>query len=189
LILILNVTQLLIWGSDFYSVPVPDLLSGGIVLTENQDYPIYRLFISAVCLLLAAGMYLIIQKTRLGMIVRAGASNREMVEVLGININRVFSIVFSVGAALAAFSGMIAAPVSSVYPGMGNGILIVSFVVVVIGGIGSIKGAFIGAMLIGLATTFGQVLLPDQASMVVYALMALVLVWRPQGLYGRTGQV
>jgi len=186
LILILNEAQLLIWGSDFYSVPVPDLLSGGITLTENQDYPIYRLFISVVCLLLAGGMYLVIQKTRLGMIVRAGASNREMVEVLGINITRVFSIVFSVGAALAAFSGMIAAPVSSVFPGMGNGILIVSFVVVVIGGIGSIKGAFIGAMLIGLATTFGQVLLPNLASMVVYALMAGILVWRPQGLYGRT---
>jgi branched-chain amino acid transport system permease protein len=127
----------------------------------------------------------VIQKTRLGMTIRAGASNREMVQALGININWLFAIVFSLGATLAALAGMLAAPVNSVYPGIGDNILIISFVVVVIGGIGSIKGAFIGALLIGLADTFGKVMLPGMASMVVYTLMAAVLFWRPQGLFGK----
>jgi len=185
LILILNELQKILWGSDFYSVPVPDVLSGSIRLTETQVYPVYRLFISLVCMIIAAGMYFLIGRTRLGMMIRAGASNREMTQALGINIGRVFAIVFSLGAALAAFSGMVGSPVSSVFPGMGDQILIISFVVVVIGGIGSVKGAFVGAMIIGLADTFGQVLIPDLASMVVYAVMALVLLWRPQGLFGR----
>jgi branched-chain amino acid transport system permease protein len=185
LILVLNECQKIFWGSNFYSVPIPGLLAGSIPLTETQDYPIYRIFISIVCMLLAAGMYLLIQKTRLGMTIRAGASNREMVQALGIDISKVFAIVFSLGAALAGFAGMIGAPISSVYPGMGDQILIISFVVVVIGGIGSIKGAFIGAMLIGLADTFGKVLVPDFASMAVYATMAVVLLWRPQGLFGQ----
>ena len=162
------------------------MLEGSVPLTENQVYPHYRLFISFVCLAIAAALYLVIGKTRLGMMIRAGAVDREMVQALGINVNRLFAIVFSMGAALAGFAGMIAAPVSSVYPGMGDQILILSFVVVVIGGIGSIKGAFIGAMLIGLADTFGKVLLPDVASVVVYATMAIILIWRPQGLFGRS---
>ena len=186
LILILNELQLILWGSDFYSVPIPQVLAGSIPLTDNQVYPVYRLFISAVCLGIAVGLYLLIQKTHLGMTIRAGASNREMAQALGINIGKVFAIVFSLGAALAGFSGMIGAPISSVFPGMGDQILIISFVVVVIGGIGSVKGAFIGAMLIGLADTFGKVWLPELASMVVYAMMALVLLWRPQGLFGHT---
>jgi len=186
LILILNELQKILWGSDFYSVPVPAVLDGSIALTETQVYPIYRLFISVVCMLVAAGMYFVIARTRLGMIIRAGSVNREMVQSLGININRFYAIVFSAGAALAAFAGMIGAPVSSVYPGMGDQILIISFVVVVIGGIGSVKGAFVGAMIIGLADTFGKVLIPDFASMAVYATMALILIWRPQGLFGRT---
>ncbi len=185
LILILDEMQRIFWGTDFYSVPVPEILSASIPLTETQDYPVYRLFISVMCMAVAAGLYLLIGRTKLGMMIRAGASNREMAQVLGVDIGRVFAIVFSIGVALAAFSGMIGAPVSSVYPGMGEQILIVSFVVVVIGGIGSVKGAFVGAMLIGLADTFGQVLLPDFASVVVYAVMALVLLWRPQGLFGR----
>ncbi len=185
LILILNELQKILWGSDFYSVPVPAVLDGSIALTETQAYPIYRLFISVVCMLVAAGMYVVIARTRLGMIIRAGSVNREMVQSLGININRIYAIVFSAGAALAAFAGMIGAPVSSVYPGMGDQILIISFVVVVIGGIGSVKGAFVGAMIIGLADTFGKVLIPDFASMAVYATMALILIWRPQGLFGR----
>ncbi len=119
------------------------------------------------------------------MIIRAGASNREMVQALGINVNRLFAYVFSIGVALAGFAGMLAAPVDSVYPGMGENVLIISFVVVVIGGTGSIKGAFVGAMLIGLVSTFGKVLLPEMASIMVYALMAVVLLWRPQGLFGR----
>jgi len=185
LILILNELQKILWGSDFYSVPVPDMLSGSIRLTETQVYPVYRLFISLVCMIIAAGMYFLIGRTKLGMMIRAGASNREMTQALGINIGRVFAIVFSLGAALAAFSGMVGSPISSVFPGMGDQILIISFVVVVIGGIGSVKGAFVGAMIIGFADTFGQVLIPDLASMVVYAVMALVLLWRPQGLFGR----
>ncbi len=185
LILIFNELQKIFWGTDFYSVPVPSLLGGSIPLTETQVYPVYRLFISLICMAIAAGMYVLIGRTRLGMMIRAGASNREMAQVLGINIGRVFAIVFSLGAALAAFAGMVGAPISSVYPGMGDQILIISFVVVVIGGIGSVKGAFVGAMLIGLVDTFGQVLLPDFASVVVYAVMALVLLWRPQGLFGK----
>ncbi len=184
LILILDELQKIFWGTDFYSVPVPAVLAGSIPLTETQDYPIYRLFISLVCMAIAAGLYVLIGRTRIGMMIRAGASNREMSQLLGIDIGLVFATVFSIGVALAAFSGMIGAPVSSVYPGMGNHILIISFVVVVIGGIGSVKGAFVGAMLIGISDTFGQVLLPDFASVVVYAVMAMVLLWRPQGLFG-----
>lgn len=185
LILIFNELQKILWGSDFYSVPIPDVLGGSVRLTETQVYPVYRLFISIVCMAIAAGMYLVIGRTKFGMTIRAGASNREMAQTLGIDVGKLFAIVFSIGAALAAFSGMVGAPVSSVYPGMGDQILIISFVVVVIGGIGSIKGAFIGAMLIGLTDTFGQVLLPEFASVVIYAVMALVLLWRPQGLFGR----
>ena len=186
LILIFNEARSLLWGNDVHSVPVPALLAGSIPLTEIQVYPVYRLFISLVCLLLAAGLYLVIQRTRLGMIVRAGAVDREMVAALGIDVRLLFAIVFAFGAALAAFAGMISAPMQSIYPGIGEDILIVSFVVVVIGGIGSIKGAFIGAMLIGLADTFGSVLLPIGSGTVIYAVMALVLLWRPQGLFGRT---
>ncbi|MCB2101360.1 MAG: branched-chain amino acid ABC transporter permease [Rhodobacterales bacterium] len=185
LILILNEAQLEIWGTNFYSVPKPDLLSGSIPLTENLDYPVYRLFISVVCLAIVAALYLVIGRTRLGMMIRAGASDREMAQAMGINISRLFAIVFALGVALAAFSGMIGAPISSVFPGMGDQILIISFVVVVIGGIGSVKGAFIGAMVIGLADTFGKVLVPEFASIVIYAVMALVLLWRPQGLFGK----
>jgi branched-chain amino acid transport system permease protein len=185
LVLILDELQRIFCGTDFYSVPLPQVLSGSVPLTETQVYPVYRLFISLVCMVIAAGLYLLISKTKLGMMIRAGASNREMAQVLGIDTGRVFAIVFSIGVALAAFSGMIGAPVSSVFPGMGDQILIISFVVVVIGGIGSVKGAFVGAMLIGISDTFGQVLLPDFASVVVYAVMAVVLLWRPQGLFGR----
>ena len=184
LILILNEMQKILWGSDFYSVPVPDILSASIPM-GNQEYPVYRIFVIVVCMVVAAGMYVVINKTKLGMMIRAGATNREMTQALGIDIGKVFAIVFSLGAALAGFSGMIDAPLSSVYPGMGDFILIISFVVIVIGGIGSIKGAFFGAMLVGLADTFGKVLLPELSSMVIYALMALVLMWRPQGLFGR----
>ena len=186
LILVFNELQRLLWGNDVHGVAIPALLSGSIPLTENQSYPVYRIFMSATCIAIAFGMYLVIQRTKLGMMIRAGADNREMVQLLGIDIRRLFAIVFSLGAALAAFSGMIAVPISSVYPGMGEQVLIISFVVVVIGGIGSIKGAFVGAMLIGLADTFGRVLLPELSSIVVYALMAAVLLFQPRGLFGRS---
>lgn len=183
LILILNEAQSLLWGNDPHGVPMPEILSGSIPLTDTLSYPVYRLAVSAVCLLLAAAMYLVIQKTRLGMTIRAGASNREMVEALGINIRTLFTVIFASGVALAGFAGMIAAPLSSVYPGMGDNVLIICFVVVVIGGIGSIKGAFLGAMLIGLVSTFGPVLFPTLASVMVYLVMALVLLWKPRGLF------
>ncbi len=185
LILVFNELQQILWGTDVHGVPIPALFAGSIPLTDNQNYPIYRLFISAACIGIACGMYLVIQKTRLGMMIRAGASNREMVQALGINVSRLFAIVFSIGVALAAFAGMLAAPIDSVYPGMGENVLIISFVVVVIGGTGSIKGAFVGAMLIGLVSTFGKVFLPEAASIMAYALMAVILLWKPQGLFGR----
>jgi branched-chain amino acid transport system permease protein len=128
-------------------------------------------------------MYVVIQRTKIGMMIRAGSTNREMVQSLGINIKLIHRWVFAVGAALAAFAGMIAAPISSVYPGMGNQILIICFVVVVIGGIGSIKGAMVAALMIGIADTLGQVLLPEFSGVAVYLLMAIILLWRPQGLF------
>ena len=184
LILILNELQRIVWGNDVHGVAVPAILAGAIQITETQSYPLYRLFISAVCILVAAAMYAAVHFTRIGMMIRAGSSSREMVQMLGIDVGRLFAIVFSVGAALTAVAGMLAAPINSVYPGMGENILIISFVVVVIGGIGSIKGAFIGSMMIGLADTFGRVMVPELSSMVVYGLMAAVLLWRPRGLYG-----
>ncbi|MCC7045223.1 MAG: branched-chain amino acid ABC transporter permease [Alphaproteobacteria bacterium] len=185
LILILNEVQRVTFGNDVHGVAIPPLLAGSLPLTEAQSYPVYRLFISVACVAVAGALYLVIQRTRLGMVIRAGSTHREMVAALGFDIGRLFMAVFGLGVALAAFAGMIAAPVNTVYPGMGDQILIISFVVVVIGGIGSIKGAFVGAMLVGIADTYGRVLLPTGAGVVVYAVMALVLLWRPQGLFGR----
>jgi branched-chain amino acid transport system permease protein len=185
LILIMEELRSLLVGDDVHGIAIPALFDFSIRLTDTLSYPVYRLLMSAICLGVAALMALVIQRTRLGMTIRAGANNREMVELLGIDIGLVYRVVFAAGVALAAFAGMIAAPVASVYPGMGNQILIVSFVVVVIGGIGSIKGAFLGSLLIGLADTFGQVLAPQIAGMTVYMLMAAVLLWRPAGLFGR----
>ncbi len=183
LILILEEGRGILFGNDVHSVAVPDLLGGSIQLTATLNYPVYRLFIAALCLVVAGGLYLLIQRTRLGMIIRAGASNPDMVQSLGIDIRRVHMGVFALGVALAGLAGMIAAPAASVFPGMGNHILIISFVVVVVGGIGSVKGALFAALLLGLADTFGQVLMPDLAGTTVYLLMALVLLWRPEGLF------
>jgi branched-chain amino acid transport system permease protein len=183
LILVFDALQGILWGNDVHSVAIPAFLSGSIALTDTLDYPVYRLFVSALCGLIALAMYLILQRTRLGMIIRGGASNREMVQGLGIDIRRIYTLVFAAGAALTAFAGMIAAPLSSVYPGMGNQVLIIAFVVVVIGGLGSIRGAFLGALLVGLTATWGAVLVPDFAGMVVYVLMAAVLLFKPRGLF------
>ena len=185
LILIMEELRSLLVGDDVHGIAIPALFDFSIRLTDTLSYPVYRLLMSAICLGVAGLLALVIQRTRLGMTVRAGANNPEMVELLGIDIGLVYRIVFAAGVALAAFAGMIAAPVASIYPGMGNQILIVSFVVVVIGGIGSIKGAFLGSILIGLADTFGQVLAPQIAGMTIYMLMAAVLLWRPAGLFGR----
>ena len=186
LILVFEELRSIIVGNDVHSVAIPQILNLSVRLSETLSYPVYRLFISAVCLLLAAGLYVLIQKTRLGMIIRAGSSNREMVQSLGFNINLLYRLVFALGVALAAFAGMISAPVSSVYPGMGTQVLIICFVVVVIGGIGSVWGALVAALLIGLTDTFGKVMFPQWAGIGVYVLMAVILLWRPEGLFRRT---
>ena len=186
LILIFEELRSLLFGNDVHGVPIPAPLNFSIQLTETLAYPVYRLFISAVCLVLAAVLYFVIRKTRIGMMVRAGNSNREMAQVLGVNVPLLYTLVFAFGMALAAFAGMIAAPVSSVYPGMGHQILIICFVVVVVGGIGSIKGAMVAALLIGIADTLGKVLLPEYSGMAVYLVMAAVLIWRPRGLFPAT---
>ncbi len=183
LIYILEESRSIIWGDDVHGVAMPEWLSGAIQLTDNLSYPHYRLFISALCVLLALSLYVLIGKTRLGMRIRAGAFNSDMTEALGINIRRLHALVFAMGVGLAAVAGILAAPISSVYPNMGSQVLIMCFVVVVIGGIGSVRGALIAALLVGFVDTFGKVLLPSVASMGVYVLMALVLLWRPQGLF------
>ena len=183
LIYVLEELRSILWGDDVHGVAVPELLSGSVPLTDTLSYPHYRLFISAVCLVLALCLYLLISHTRLGMRIRAGAFNSDMAQALGIHIQRLHAWVFAMGVALAAVAGILAAPISSVYPNMGSQVLIMCFVVVVIGGIGSVRGALIAALLVGLVDTFGKVLLPSVASMGVYVLMALVLLWRPQGLF------
>jgi len=183
LILIFEELRSILFGDDVHSVPVPPLLSASIPLTGTLSYPVYRLFISGACLVVAGLMYVVIQKTRIGMMIRAGSTNREMVQSLGINIKLIYRWVFAIGVTLAALAGLIAAPVSSVYPGMGSQILIICFVVVVVGGIGSIKGAMISALIIGIVDTLGQVVLPEFSGVAVYLLMAVILLWRPQGLF------
>ena len=183
LILVFEELRSILVGNDVHGVAPPDWLAGSIQLGTLMQYPSYRLAISAVCLLVAAVMYLVIARTRLGMMVRAGSSNREMTEGLGINIRLLFRTVFAAGVALAVFAGMLAAPVSSVYPNMGAQVLIVCFVVVVIGGIGSVRGAFLAALLVGVVDTFGKVLIPQAAGVAIYVLMAAILLWRPEGLF------
>jgi len=183
LILVFEELRSILVGNDVHGVPVPSWLASSVQLGDVMTYPVYRLFISAMCILVALLMVWVLTRTRLGMMIRAGASNREMINSLGIDINRLFRIVFAIGVALAAFAGAIAAPVSSVYPGMGNAVIIICFVVVVIGGIGSIKGAFLAAMLVGFVDTFGQVFFPAAAGVMVYLLMAAILLFKPEGLF------
>ena len=186
LILVFEELRSLAVGDDVHGVPVPGALAASIPLGSTMTYPVYNLFISAACLVVAALLFALLRYTRLGMMIRAGASNREMVRSLGIDIKFLFRVVFALGVALAAFAGMINAPASSVYPGMGNQVLIICFVVVVIGGIGSVPGALVAALLIGFVDTFGKVFLPDYAGMLVYLLMAVILLWRPEGLFRQT---
>ena len=182
LILIFEELRSMLFGDDVHGVKLPAFLDGTIPLGDVMTYPVYRLFVSGVCLALAFGMWFVFARTRLGMMIRAGSSNREMVESLGIDIRLLYRLVFASGVAMAVFAGMLAAPMSSVYPGMGNSVLILSFVVVVIGGIGSVRGALLGALLIGAVDTFGKVLLPQAAGVLTYVLMALILLWKPDGL-------
>jgi branched-chain amino acid transport system permease protein len=183
LILVFEELRSILVGDDVHGVAPPPWLAGSIPLGDLMTYPVYRLFISAVCLALAAGMWFVLTRTRLGMTIRAGATNREMVQSLGIDIQFLYRVVFAAGVAVAVFAGMVAAPVSSVYPGMGNQVLIICFVVVVIGGIGSIRGALLAALLIGFVDTFGKVIFPHAAGVLVYVLMALILLWKPDGFF------
>ncbi len=183
LILVFEELRSLLVGDDVHGIKPPDILSGTLPLGDMMTYPVYRLFISGVCLALALGMYVVFTRTRLGMMIRAGSTNREMVQSLGIDIKFLYRVVFAAGVAIAALAGMVAAPVSSVYPGMGNTVLIICFVIVVIGGIGSVRGALLAALLIGVVDTFGKVLVPQASGALVYVLMALILLWKPDGLF------
>jgi branched-chain amino acid transport system permease protein len=186
LILVFEELRSLLVGDDVHGVDAPAALAGTIPLGSIMTYPVYRLFISAVCVALALAMYLVISRTRLGMMIRAGSSNREMVGALGVDVKLLYRGMFAAGVALAVFAGMLASPVTSVYPGMGGQVLIVCFVVVVIGGIGSVRGALAASLLVALVDTFGKVLFPQAAGVLVYVLMALVLLWKPDGLFKAT---
>ncbi|OQW51051.1 branched-chain amino acid ABC transporter permease [Candidatus Raskinella chloraquaticus] len=185
LILVIDEVRQILFGKDVHSVAPPAWLQGSIELTDVLSYPIYRLALCIACLVLAGIIFFIIQKTRLGMILRAGAENRDMTRALGISFDRVNRYVFAGGIALAALGGILVAPISTVFPGMGDSMLILSFVVVVLGGIGSVAGAAFGALLIGLTDTFGKVFFPQVSSILVYLLMVIILLWRPNGLLGR----
>ena len=183
LILIFEELRSVLVGNAVYSVKVPAWLDFSVPLGSVMTYPAYRLFMSAVCLLVALGLYLLIQRTLVGARIRAGASNRDMVQILGINIEWLYRLVFALGVALAAFAGMINAPASTVSPGMGTQVLIVSFVVVIVGGIGSVWGALLASLLVAFADTFGKVFVPDYAGIAIYVVMAAILLWRPEGLF------
>ena len=185
MIFVFNALQSILWGNDPYGVAVPDALSDSVPFTDNSSYPVYRIFAATLCVAIAAALYFVVSKTRLGMLIRAGESNREMVEALGVNIKSLYTIVFAIGVMLAAVSGIIAAPMRSIVPGMGESVLITGFVVVVIGGMGSIKGAFVGALLVGVISTFAAVLIPTMSNMIIYIFMILVLLVKPQGLFAK----
>ena len=203
LILILNEVVRLVWGSDA-ALPMPAALSGPVELLPGLPYPAYRLVIIAVGLLIAVILYLLVAKTKIGMLVRAGASNREMALAMGVNIKLLFTLVFGAGAALCAVAGAMLAPLFAVQVGMGENILILAFVVIVIGGIGSIRGALVGAVLVGVVDTIGRAFLPllfglvfqprvasaagpAIASVSIYLLMAVILYFKPKGLFPTRG--
>ena len=203
LILIINELVRLVWGSDA-ALPMPAALSGPVELLPGLRYPSYRLVIIGVGLAVALLLYLLVAKTKIGMLVRAGASNREMALAMGVNIKTLFTLVFGAGAALCALAGSMLAPLLAVQVGMGENILILAFVVIVIGGIGSIRGALVGAVLVGVVDTIGRAFLPillgaffqprvasaggpALASVMIYLIMAVVLYFRPQGLFPARG--
>jgi branched-chain amino acid transport system permease protein len=184
MILFFNELVRIVWGPQAYFMALPETLGGTVELLPGIRYPAYRLAIVAAGGVVALGLWYFIMRTRVGMLIRAGASNREMVGALGINIRLLFTLVFGLGAGLAGFAGMMAGPILSVETGMGESILILTLVVIIIGGIGSVRGAFVAAILIGITDTVGRVMLPPAlASMAIYILMAGVLFWRPQGLF------
>lgn len=203
LVLVLSELVRILWGSAPLSVAMPEILSGSVPLAGPMRYPVYRLAVIGAGLAVALSLWFVITRTRIGMLLRAGAANRSMVSALGVDINRLFMLVFAAGAMLAGFAGAIVSPILSVDPGMGDSILILTFVVIVIGGVGSVKGAFCAALLVGIVDTLGRMFGPiilksflDPAAaaqagrtiapMLVYILMAAVLFWRPAGLFGRS---
>jgi branched-chain amino acid transport system permease protein len=200
LILFFNELVRIIWGPAGMSLPLPMWLIYPIEILPGLFYPTYRIAIILTALLVALFLYVLVMRTRLGMLIRAGASNREMIGALGVNINLLYTLVFGLGAALAGLAGLMQAPILTVQIGMGENILILAFVVIIIGGIGSIRGAFVAAVLVGLIDTIGRAFLPDilrlvlssrgastvapaMSSMMIYLLMAIVLVLRPEGLF------
>ena len=204
LILFFNEFVRLLWGPIGLDIPLPEVLNGSVELFLGIRYPAFRLVIIAVGILVAFLLYLLVSRTKLGMLIRAGASNRQMVGALGVNINLLYTFVFGLGAALAGLAGLMAGPIMTVEIGMGEGILIITLVVIVIGGVGSIKGAFVAALLVGLIDTVGRSFLPDIlglffsndvadtaapaiSSMLIYLLMALILAVKPQGLFPPRG--
>jgi branched-chain amino acid transport system permease protein len=205
LILFFDELVRLVWGPEGLTLPLPSWLNTSIQILPGVDYSAYKLSIIVVTLAVAIFLYVLVMRTRVGMLIRAGASNREMVGALGVNIKLLFTLVFGLGAALAGLAGLMQAPILTVQIGMGENILILAFVITVIGGIGSIRGAFIAALLIGLADTLGRsfsvdilrlVLSPSPArtvgpaiaSMLIYLMMALVLYFRPTGLFPPKGR-
>jgi len=204
-ILFLNQAVRILWGAAPLNMGPPELLSGSVPLMEGLRYPVYRFAIIGVGLAVAGGLYLFVNHTRVGMLVRAGASNAAMISALGVDIKRLFTIVFGFGAMLAGLAGVMVAPILSVEPGMGDQVLILAFVVIVIGGIGSVRGAFVAALLVGVIDTLGRSFLTDAlrlvlppsparvigpalASMAIYLLMAAVLALRPAGLFPAKGR-
>jgi len=188
LILIMNEGTRILFGPTPLRMNLPDALSGSLEIMPGVPYPVFRLVILAVGLAVAGALYVIIMKTRMGMWVRAGASNRAIASAMGVNVPLVFAGLFAVGAAFAGLAGIMAGPILSVQVGMGEPILILALVVTVIGGIGSIRGAFVAALLVGLVDTFGRVLLtPALGSMVIFMLMAAILAFRPKGLFAVHG--
>ena len=200
LLLFFNELVRLIWGPAGMTLSLPSAMLTAVQIIPGVYYPFYRLVIILVALAVAALLYLLVMRTRLGMLIRAGASNREMVGALGINIKLLYTLVFGLGATLAGFAGLMQAPILTVQIGMGENILILAFVVIIIGGIGSIRGAFVAATVVGLIDTLGRAFLPDVlrsmlstnaaltlapaiSSMSIYMLMAAVLVFRPEGLF------
>src|SRR3954454_7892565 len=204
LILFFNELVRIVWGSTALYMRVPDFLGGWVEILPGSPYPVYRLAIISVGLAVALLLYLLIARTRLGMLIRAGASNRVMLGALGVNVTLLYTLVFALGAALAALAGVMAGPIFTVESGMGESVLILAFVVIVIGGIGSIRGAFVAALLVGVVDATGRAFLrlfltifmggsaaakfgPALASMLIYILMAAVLFVRPQGLFPPRG--
>jgi branched-chain amino acid transport system permease protein len=200
LLLFFNELVRLVWGPAGMTLSLPSEMLRAVQIIPGIYYPVYRLVIILTTLTVAALLYVLVMRTRLGMLIRAGAANREMVDALGINIKLLYTLVFGLGAALAGFAGLMQAPILTVQIGMGENILILAFVVIVIGGIGSIRGAFVAALIVGLIDTLGRAFLPDLlravlstnaaltlapalSSMSIYMLMAAILALRPEGLF------